>query len=109
MAKRVGVEDELIDVGSAAALVGRHPETVRRWVWSGRLSAERRGRRLLVARGELLAMAGSDTVPSLRDWVDRVRAARASMATTSSGRSAAELVIDDRRQRSGAGRFRARR
>jgi excisionase family DNA binding protein len=109
MTNRVKAQDELIDVARAAVLVGRHPETVRRWVWSGRLSAQRSGRRLLVARGEVQAMAGSDTVPSLREWADRVRAARTSTGAAGSGRSAAELVIEDRRHRSGTGRSRAGR
>jgi hypothetical protein len=109
MAKRVEAEDELIDVGRAAMLVGRHPETVRRWVWSGRLSAQRRGGRLFVARGDVQAMAGSRTVVSLREWADRVRAARAPTTAPGSGRSAAELVIEDRRQRTGIGRSGARR
>jgi hypothetical protein len=42
---------DMIDVRCAAALVRRHPETVRRWVWSGRLAAQRQGNRLLMARG----------------------------------------------------------
>jgi len=108
MARQVADED-LIDVGRAAVLVGRHPETVRRWVWSGRLSAQRRGRRLLVARGEVQAMAGSDTAPSLRQWADRVRAAQASTAAAGSGRSAAQLVVEDRRHRPVTGRSRAGR
>ncbi len=37
----------------AADYVGRTPETVRRWVWSGRVSALWRGNRLLIARAEL--------------------------------------------------------
>jgi hypothetical protein len=109
MAKRVEVDDDLIDVGRAAVLVGRHPETVRRWVWSGRLSAQRRGRRLLVARGEVQAVAGPDSVPSLREWADRVRASRGSTAAARSSRSAAELVIEDRHHRSGTGGSRAGR
>lgn len=31
-----------LDVNEAARLAGRHPETVRRRVWTGRLRAERR-------------------------------------------------------------------
>jgi len=106
MARRVEADDELIEVGRAAMLVGRHPETVRRWVWSGRLSAERSGRRLLVARREVQAMAGSTTASTLREWADRVRAARSS-AGAASGPSAADLVIEDRRHRSATGRSRA--
>jgi len=108
MTRRIEADDELIEVGRAAVLVGRHPETVRRWVWSGRLSAQRSGRRLLVARREVEAIAGSDTASTLREWADRVRAARSS-AGAASGPSAAELVIEDRRHRPGTGRPRAGR
>lgn len=111
MAEASEVTDELIDVGRAAVLVGRHPETVRRWVWSGRLNARRRGRRLLVARSEVEAIAGHDAVASrsLREWADRARAARAPTSAASMARSAADLVIEDRRQRSERARSRARR
>jgi excisionase family DNA binding protein len=110
MTKRVGTTDELIDVRRAAVLVGRHPETVRRWVWSGRLRAQRNGRRLLVARSEVQAIAEQDAVASsLREWADQARAVRNSTSTMESGRSAADLVIEDRLQRSGIGRPRARR
>jgi excisionase family DNA binding protein len=108
MARRIEADDELIEVARAAVLVGRHPETVRRWVWSGRLTAQRSGRRLLVARREVQAMAGSDTKSTLHEWVDRVRAARSS-AGAASGPSAAELVIEDRRRGSGTGPSRAGR
>jgi excisionase family DNA binding protein len=110
MVKEAQTADDLIDVSSAAVLVGRHPETVRRWVWSGRLSARRRGRQLLVARSEVQAMAGQDAVASsLREWADRVRASRGSMPDAGSGRTASDLVIDDRSRRSGSVRPRAGR
>lgn len=48
----------LIDVREASSIAGRTPETVRRWVWSGRLSASRDGRRMLVSRDDVLRLAG---------------------------------------------------
>jgi excisionase family DNA binding protein len=94
---------QFVDVRHAAALAGRHPETVRRWVWSGRLAARRQGNRLLVARAdvEALAAAGGAQTTSLAAWAERARAART--GTGGSGRSAADLVIEDRRRRSGGG------
>ncbi|MHB8458577.1 MAG: helix-turn-helix domain-containing protein [Candidatus Limnocylindrales bacterium] len=54
--RRTGGDDELLEVRRAAAPVGRHPETVRRWVWSGRLAARCSGHRLLVARADIEAL-----------------------------------------------------
>lgn len=100
--RRGDVEDELLDVRRAAALVGRHPETVRRWVWSGRIAARRQGNRLLVARTDLEALAGGADrrVGSLAAWAKRARAAREPAGASGSGRSAADLVIEDRAERS---------
>jgi hypothetical protein len=102
--------DDLIDVRHAATLVRRHPETIRRWVWSGRLAARRQGRRLLVVPSEVEAVARQDVAASsLREWADRARAVGTSMRPGASTRSAADLVIEDRLARSGLGRDRARR
>lgn len=113
MARRLD-SSELIDVRQAARLIGRHPETVRRWVWSGRLVAERRGKRLLVDRFDVEAIArhhGSSV--SLTDWSRRAAALRAAVTrgATAGGRreSAAELVLADRLRDSEAGASDARR
>lgn len=93
---------DLLNVRSAAALAGRHPETVRRWVWSGRLPALRRGNRLLVSRGDVEALAAERAQPvlSLATWADRARVALEQATFDGPARSAADLVIEDRRQRS---------
>lgn len=110
MIRRIEAEDELIEVRRAAALVGRHPETIRRWVWSGRLAARRRGRQLLVARSEVEAIADRGApASSLAEWAEQVRAAHASTSVTGSGRSAAGLIIEDRLQRTATSRSRAGR
>ncbi|MBA3876266.1 MAG: hypothetical protein C0498_04905 [Anaerolinea sp.] len=102
-AGRTGNESDLLEVRHAAMLVGRHPETVRRWVWSGRLAARRSGNRLLVARSDLEALVREQgVVPTLAEWADRVRTARGRWRDRGSGRSAADLVIEDRPRRSQA-------
>jgi excisionase family DNA binding protein len=110
MVKQRVETDELIEVRQAARLVGRHPETIRRWVWSGRLSAERRGRQLLVGESDVRSLAGDREVTmSLGQWAERARAWRASTATGSEGRSAADLVVEDRDLRSAEGNYADRR
>ena len=100
-----GVErHDLLDVRAAAALTGRHPETIRRWVWSGRLAARRQGNRLLVARDDVEAVAGVRARPDadLPAWAERARRAHAGASATGSRHSAADLVIEDRAVRYGS-------
>jgi hypothetical protein len=89
--------DEL-DVKSAALLAGKTAETIRRWVWSGRLSARKRGNRLLVVRRDVEALAGGVGRPSsLAEWVDLAEAAM--RGRRGPHRSAADLVIEERQRR----------
>jgi hypothetical protein len=89
--------DEL-DIRAAARLTGRSTETVRRWVWAGRLRARKRGTRLFVLRGDVEAITGSRSRPlSLTEWratADTV------LSRSATGRSASDLVLADRRERS---------
>jgi excisionase family DNA binding protein len=85
-------------VREAARLVGRSEETVRRWVWGGELSSERRGRQHLISRAELEEVAAGRGHPlplSLAAWA---KEARAAIGTTraESLPSAADLVLEDR-------------
>jgi hypothetical protein len=102
---------EMLDVRAAAALARRHPETIRRWVWSGRLTARREGNRLLVSRTDVEALAGSErrAATSLSAWADRARVAREGGRARGRRRSAADLVIEDRARRSGGDHGDARR
>ena len=92
---------EMLEVRAAADYVGRTPETVRRWVWSGRVSSVRRGNRLLVPRSELdgaVAPRHPSTppvTPSLGEWAARVPR-RQSRATGRTAPTAADLVRVDR-------------
>lgn len=49
----VGPEDKLISVREAAKECDRNPETIRRWIWSGKLPAEKLGNQLFVKRSTL--------------------------------------------------------
>jgi len=101
--KQHATTETMLDVRRAAALVGRHPETVRRWVWSGRLPARRQGNRLLIARADVEAVAASAGRPvtTLAAWADRARTAREAAGANGSGHSATDLVIEGRAHRSG--------
>ena len=46
-------KEEHINVREAAKECGRNPETVRRWVWSGKLPAQKLGNQLFIKRGDL--------------------------------------------------------
>lgn len=84
---------DFLDVREAANYVDRTPETVRRWVWSGRVSAVRQGNRLLIPRAELDA-AVFDRGPgrlSLREWAQST-CRRGTDATL----TAASLVLEGR-------------
>ena len=90
---------EMIDVHEAAALVRRTPETVRRWVWSGRVPAVKKGQKLFVPRRAVLAATGSELPnadrPTLREWADAIPPTSASTPRS----SARDLVLDDRARR----------
>jgi excisionase family DNA binding protein len=93
----VATTDELT-INAAAALVQRSPETVRRWVWAGRLKARKSGRHLLVPRAEVEAL-GARAAPqmTLREWGDLAQ--RVLHRPERGGRSASDLVLDERRKR----------
>jgi hypothetical protein len=87
-----------LDVKAAAVVAGRTAETIRRWVWSGRLSARRRGNRLVVARSDVEAITGGrGRALSLAEWATMAKAAMQGRQGPHS--SAADLVIEERRRR----------
>lgn len=61
-------EEELLTVREVARRCGRAEETVRRWIWSGKLPARKLGNQLFVAKGDLKharRMAGKRVTPGL--------------------------------------------
>src|SRR2546429_5267408 len=95
------MEEELIDVRQAASEAGRSAETVRRWIWSGRLAATKRRHKLLVNRAELQSIAGGDrrsTAQNLAEWIADLNA-RPTFARSPRRASSSDLVLEDRRVR----------
>ncbi len=90
--------DEL-DVKAAALVAGRTTETIRRWVWSGRLPARKRGNRLVMARQDVEALAGGakGRLLSLAEWARLAEGALRGRRGPHG--SAADLVIEERRRR----------
>lgn len=92
---------EMLEIREAAALVQRTPETVRRWVWSGRLPARKSANRLLVARVEVERMvAEAPRALTLAEWAEQTQAV---LGPGKAGTTASDLVLADRAARS-AGR-----
>jgi hypothetical protein len=88
----------------AGRLASRSPETIRRWVWGGRLRAQRDGNRLLVARTDVLRLAGKEAAsqaPSLKEWA---QASAQQLRRGQLGATASDLLFDDRAEGSHAGR-----
>lgn len=56
-----GTNNQLISVREAARECGRNPETVRRWIWGGKLPAEKLGNQLFIKRGDLASFCRETT------------------------------------------------
>jgi excisionase family DNA binding protein len=88
---------EMVDVREAAELSRRTPETIRRWVWSGRLSAIKDGNKLFVRRADVRVEGEpAGTSSSLADWVRSLPTFGGPAAA-----SASDLVLEDRASRAG--------
>lgn len=91
----------MLDVRETAQLVGRTPETVRRWIWSGRLTARRHGSKLLIARQDVADLVRGGQVPAvmtLSKWAEVVEDQRraGALGAPAATASAADLVLEDR-------------
>jgi excisionase family DNA binding protein len=61
----------MLTVAQAADVVSRHPETIRRWIRTGRLLATRDGHTYLIAASDI----GFAVAPK-PDWAELIHAAR---------------------------------
>ena len=91
----------------AARRIHRSPETVRRWIWSGRLPARKHGNsyRIDIAHLDRIAVVydSPDAAPAatgdgLGAWLDDLDRWKEGLRV-SSGATAAGLVIEDRHAR----------
>ena len=58
----------MLTVSQAARRAGRDPATIRRWIHSGRLRAERVGTRHVIKERDLSKAAHSDMLPLPKGW-----------------------------------------
>jgi hypothetical protein len=75
---------------------------VRRWVWSGRLQAHKRGNKFFIDRADLNRLLRSNGITggvSLAEWIAAVD--KSDLKQHARRESAADLVLADRRSRSG--------
>ena len=97
-----------ITVREAALRVHRSPETIRRWIWSGRLPAAKRGNTYYVDVVHLDGLAAEVSGDwhgaaaagpgDLRDWLAETARWKSGLRAPSS-ETASDLVIEDRRAR----------
>lgn len=101
-----------LTVREAAQRVHRSAETIRRWIWSGRLPAVKRGNTYYVDVVRLdavvvefggqprhaAAAADDDDGPDLAQWLDELGQWKAGIAA-GTAESASELVTQDRHAR----------
>jgi excisionase family DNA binding protein len=96
-----------LTVRQAARRARRAEETIRRWIWSGRLPARKRGHTYVVLEQDLDATLAQRRPraerpapgTTLGEWLDEVERFKASSSARWRG-SASDLVLEDRRERS---------
>jgi len=103
-----------ITVREAALRTHRSPETIRRWIWAGRLPAVKRGNTYYVDVMHLEGLvveieagshpaqpAGAAAPGALSAWLAEVDRWKSGLAVTRSltSRTASDLVIEDRHAR----------
>lgn len=88
-----------ITVPEAARRVGRNPETIRRWIWSGKLPSDKVGTQHLVEEGDLerIAPGRGDSLLAERwqEWVKMVEQANRETPVPSGTFRSLEDVFDE--------------
>ncbi len=93
--------DDLITVREAARIVGRTTETVRRWIWDGKLPAQKMGNQLFVRRADLTPLAGGayeQTTSGGKDVLEELRANREKIAQRLGGTLDIIKMLDESRE-----------
>lgn len=58
----------MLTVPEAAKLIGRNPETVRRWIREGKLRARKVGSQHVIEEQDLEPILNGDTLPAPPEW-----------------------------------------
>jgi excisionase family DNA binding protein len=80
----------MLTVPEAARRTNKDPETIRRWIRSGRLSARKVGTQHIIEEDDLERLTGSSTLPLPKAW-----------ASTSTGEPMPDVVVALRESRAG--------
>jgi excisionase family DNA binding protein len=80
----------MLTVGDVAARLNRNPETIRRWIRSGRLRAHKIGTQHVIEAADIEAAAHSDALPAPAGW-----------RRTATGEPMPDVVAAIRRSRAG--------
>jgi excisionase family DNA binding protein len=67
--------DQYLSIQKAAAMAEVHPDTIRSWVKSGRLTEYRAGRELRILRGDLCRCLAGESTSGNRDTAEEEAAA----------------------------------
>ena len=73
--------NELVSVREAASECGRNMETIRRWIWGGKLPAQKLGNQLFIKKSDLASFCRETAVIKYKaepksDFLERARALR---------------------------------
>lgn len=92
----------MVDVNEAAKRARRTPETIRRWVWTGRVKAVKQGNKLFLPLSDIepadVAVPGGGEPTAWSSWLRR---AGEHQHLQPEVRSSADLVLADRDARAG--------
>ena len=100
-------EDQLISVRDAARECGRNTETVRRWIWSGKLPAEKLGNQLFIRKSILADYCREAAVHEYKaepqpDFINKAMALQNRIKARGVGPgNAAEMINKMRTERTG--------
>ncbi len=90
------MRDEGLTVREAARRCGRSPETIRRWIWDGKLPARKLGNQLYIRETDLQRFAGLSPErgqPGMDRLLDEMRALNERVATRLGRKSSGVLEM----------------
>ncbi|RJQ31594.1 MAG: DNA-binding protein [Peptococcaceae bacterium] len=96
---------EMFTIREVAAEYGRNPETVRRWVWTGKLPAKKLGNQLFIHKKDLLKLKREerDKPEKNPDFLKRAQALQEKIRARTKTDFDPSLLIEESRTRSFSG------
>jgi excisionase family DNA binding protein len=95
--------DEIMTVRQAARECGKNPETIRRWIWSGKLAAKKSGNQLFVKKTELDIVCSNKNAPdrqqSMFKFIERAANLRKEIKESGKVLDTVAIIEDIRKER----------